>query len=179
MTSRGVLSHFWREALTEDRPPWHVVCVDGHVRRPLAVTVFDLSHFPQRDIHVTGTQRGVPATGTGPAGAIWRGVDVGRLLDVSGVEVGARFAVFHSGEKRISFPMEQVSRQNAVLALRSGDHWLSAHDGGPCRLVLAGSRWRDFGGPIDRVEVCVDRPVTAGSSDPSSDAMYRAPTTAA
>lgn len=163
MTSRGVLSHFWREALTEDRPSWHVVCIDGHVRRPLAVTAFDLSRFPQRD---------VPVAGTGPESAIWRGVDVGLLLDVSGVEPGVRFAVFHSGERRISFSIEQVSRQNAVLALRAGDDWLSAHDGGPCRLVLAGTRWRDFGGPIDRVELCVERPGTAPEPDASGAAAH-------
>lgn len=172
MTSRGAFSHFWHEALAEDRPPWHIVCVDGHVRRPLAVTAFDLSRFPQMDVPVTGMQRGLPVTGTGPGSAIWRGVDVGKLLDVSGVEAGARFAMFHSGERRISFSIEQVSRHNAVLALRAGDDWISAHDGGPCRLVLAGSRWRDFGGPIDRIELCVDRPVTAPAPDASGAAAH-------
>jgi DMSO/TMAO reductase YedYZ molybdopterin-dependent catalytic subunit len=179
MTSRGVLSHFWREALTEDRPPWHIVCVDGHVRRPLAVTALDLSHFPQRDVLVTGTQRGVPLAGTGPASAIWRGVDVGRLLDVCGVEDGARFVAFHSGDRRICLSVGQMCKQNAVLALRTNDHWLSAHEGGPCRLILAGSRGRDFGGPIDRIQVSVDRPVIASWSDPSGTRLSVTPARAA
>lgn len=170
MTGRGVLSYFWREAMTEDRPLWHVICVDGHVRRPLAVTAFDLSRFPQRD---------VSAAGVGRRGARWRGVDVGWLLDMSGVEPGARFAAFHSEDRRICLSMGQVCRQNAVLALRTDDHWLAANEGGPCRLILAGSRWRDFGGPIDRVEVCVERPGTAPTPDASGTQISQMPARAA
>jgi DMSO/TMAO reductase YedYZ molybdopterin-dependent catalytic subunit len=154
MAGRGVLANFWHESMAEDRPPWHVVCVEGEVQRPLAVTALDLACFPQRDVGATGAVSGVR----------WQGVDVGWLLTVSGVRAGARFVVFDSGGRRIYLPIEQVSKQNALLAIRMEGRWLAPEDGGPCRLVLQGRRWRDFGGPIDRIELCIERPVTAATS---------------
>lgn len=153
MSGRSVLSYFWHESMTEDRPPWHVVCVDGEVQRPLAVTALDLSRFPQREV----------VTASAGASVRWQGVEVGRLLAISGSEPRARFVVFHSGDRRICLPVEQVSKRNALLALRAEGRWIAAERGGPCRLVLQGSRWRDFGGPIDRIHVCVERPLTAAT----------------
>ncbi|MBI2966026.1 MAG: molybdopterin-dependent oxidoreductase [Chloroflexi bacterium] len=145
--------------MAEDRPPWHVVCVDGDVQRPLAVSALDLSRFPQRE---------VVAVRAGTA-LRWQGVDVRWLLTVSGSEPRARFAIFHSGDRHICLPLEQVSKENALLALRAEGRWLAAEEGGPCRLVLQGSRWRDFGGPVDRIQVCVDRPVTVATHLYGSD----------
>jgi hypothetical protein len=83
------------------------------------------------------------------------------LRGLSGFEPRARFVAFHSEDRQICLPIDRISKQNAILALRTGGRWLAAGEGGPCRLVLQGSRWRDFGGPVDRIQVCVERPVTA------------------
>lgn len=166
MPGKRSLSNFWREALSDDRPPWHVLCLDGRVRRPLAVTALDLSRFPQRVVSAftAGSDRH----------SSWQGVELGWLLRVAGTDPAARFVVFHAAGRRLCLPLQQVSNQNAILALRRGDRWLSLEDGGPCRLVLAGTRWRDFGGPIDHIEVSVERPMIAPTPRASGSYSSRA-----
>ncbi|MBI4305126.1 MAG: molybdopterin-dependent oxidoreductase [Chloroflexi bacterium] len=143
--------------------------MDGEVQRPLAVTALDLACFPQREVGAIGAA----------SGGRWQGVEVRWLLALSGVRPGARFVVFDSGAKRICLPLAQVSKLNALLALRREGRWLASEDGGPCRLVLQGSRWREFGGPIDRIQVSIEKPMSAPAPHSSGSHSSRTPARAA
>ena len=82
----------------------------------------------------------------------WRGINIGRLLDIVGVHPTARYVSFVSiTSYRWSLPIDEARK--ALLATHVGDEALSYEHGFPLRLVAPGRRGFEWVKWIIKIEV--------------------------
>ncbi len=111
------------------------LAVAGMVRQPLNLTLSDLKALPATTLRkdfqcVTGWR--VP-------GVSWKGVRLSDLLDLAGVQDGARALTFTSfdGTYTESLTLDQARRGDVLVAYDLEGHPLSSEHGGPARLYVA------------------------------------------
>jgi hypothetical protein len=108
--------------------------VEGAVEQPLSLSYADLTHLAEATVTTP-----LDCTGGWYSTQVWRGVNLGQLLDKAGVKESARSVTVEaaSGYKR-RFPLAQA--RGYLLALQvAGEPLIHGH-GFPLRLVAPGQR---------------------------------------
>lgn len=117
---------------TFNRATWRL-SVGGLVDRPFTINYSELFSMPS--VVVSSTFRCV--TGWAVHGCRWQGVQLKQLLDMAGVQAGARYVSFLSfdGLYRESFTLEQASAEHAIVAYKLNGKQLAQEQGEPARIV--------------------------------------------
>jgi DMSO/TMAO reductase YedYZ molybdopterin-dependent catalytic subunit len=133
--------------------------VDGLVERPLALSLAQLRALPARtQITMHNCDEGWSAVGQ------WTGVQLGRLLDLAGVRLNARYVVFHCMDKieadgmpyYESIDLVDATHPQTILAYAMNGVDLPLGHGAPLRLRVERQIGYKNAKYIDRIQV-VDR----------------------
>ena len=123
------------------------VRVDGLVSQPLDLTPADLASLPQLAL----TDDFTCVEGWTVPSVAWRGVQLGVILDLAGVQPRARWVQASAGDFSVPLPLHTV--RSALLAVRLGDEALAAEHGSPARLVVPGGTCYSSIKWLDRLEL--------------------------
>ena len=132
--NRAVDDAGYRRHLAADFAQWRLV-VDGLVRRPLALPLSALQAIEQRaQITRHDCVEGWSAIGK------WQGPRLGDVLDLAGLQPGARYIVFHCADRFGSTPyyesidLIEAFHPQTILAWRMNGALLPEAHGAPLRL---------------------------------------------
>jgi DMSO/TMAO reductase YedYZ molybdopterin-dependent catalytic subunit len=117
------------------RPEEYRLAVHGLVDRPMTVTLADLMAMPP----TTMVKDFQCVTGWRVPNVHWTGVRLSHLLDLAGVQPGARALRFHSfdGADTESLTLEQAGRPDVIVAYQMLGGPITSEHGGPVRLYVA------------------------------------------
>jgi DMSO/TMAO reductase YedYZ molybdopterin-dependent catalytic subunit len=138
---------------TAFRPPridddTHVVGITGLVEQPSTLSYAQLLEMADTEADVTLTCVSNEVGGDLIGNARWHGVPLERVLDRTGVQVGATQVVGRAVDGwTAGFPLEVLDGRSALIAVGMNGEPLPVHHGFPVRLVIAGlasTTWRQW-----------------------------------
>lgn len=134
-------------------PETWTLTIDGHVDRPLSLTLADLQRLPQRSLtaflECAGNGRtrynpvpeGTPWRNDACGTAVWEGVSLANVLAQVGVKPGAVDLVAQGGdfpEMQRGLPLAVARDPDTMLVLRMNGELLTVAHGAPVRLLTPG-----------------------------------------
>jgi sulfane dehydrogenase subunit SoxC len=135
-----------------DHETWRLT-INGRVERPLSLRLADLAAMPQRRltafVECAGNGRtrfdplppGIPWRNDAVGCAVWEGVSLATVLELTGVRDGAVDVVSQGGDfpaMRRGLPLSVARDTETLLVLRMNNEPLPAAHGGPVRLLVPG-----------------------------------------
>lgn len=139
---------------------WPGLEVGGLVKSPATLSLDDLTRLPLRET----VQDFRCEEGWVVAGQRWEGVPVAALIELSGVQPGARYVALSAADFTVALTMDEATAPETILALRLNGETLAPEHGGPCRLVVNGAacfysvKW------VDRMTLLAERPEETGKA---------------
>ncbi|NVM37285.1 MAG: molybdopterin-dependent oxidoreductase [Candidatus Lokiarchaeota archaeon] len=127
---------------------WTLI-IDGHVNKSLTFSYSNFTSQPSKEV------RGTLQCVEGPSGtAIWKGVPIKALLNMTQLKTGAVDVVFYAADDySSSLTIEEVNDDNALLAYKMNGEPLPVEQGFPVRVVAPnqlGYKWVKW---VVRIEI--------------------------
>ena len=147
-----VVYHMGVPAVESDS--WHV-CFGGDVQSPLALSLADLKALPQVEISACHECAGSPLRPTVPVrrigNVVWRGVRLSTVLDMVGIQAGAKYVWARGADRGVypptgtysdcylkDLPVDKAMADEVLLATEVNGVPLGEDHGAPVRLVVPG-----------------------------------------
>jgi DMSO/TMAO reductase YedYZ molybdopterin-dependent catalytic subunit len=124
--------------------------VEGHVTRPLELTLADIIESPARKLEAVLECAGNAAGGSAASNAVWEGVPLAHLLHEAGAGAEAASVVLEGADAgRLMpdspnlpycqiVPMEKCLRPESMVAFKLNDRFLARKNGFPARALFPG-----------------------------------------